>query len=159
MRKNRHRGGHRGRGAEWRVGALVLAACVVVATTGQAQPPDLDELLDKAADYVVSYKHDFVGVVADETYRQNARGAARGTDLRGFPTEPARQKRDLRADVLFVRTPDADFWMQFRDVYEVDGQPVRDRAERLTKLFLEPSRSAKQQADDIATESARYNIG
>jgi hypothetical protein len=173
MRENLHHGGHRGKEVKsggvvppcprcplwWRARTLVLAAAFFVAATGQAQPPDLDDLLDKAADYVVSYKHDFIGVVADETYRQDARGAVRGTDVRGFPTEPARQKRDLKADVLFVRTPDADFWIQFRDVYEVDGKPVRDRAERLTKLFLEPSRSAKQQADDIATESARYNIG
>ena len=79
--------------------------------------------------------------------------------MRGFPIDAQRQKRDLKSDVLFVRTPDADYWMQFRDVYEVDGKPVRDRAERLTKLFLEPSRSVKKQAEDIAAESARYNIG
>ena len=149
MRKTRRRGG------AWLV---ALAASFALAITGQAQPPDLDDLLDKAADYVAGYKQDFMGVVADETYRQEAR-AARGTDLRGFPTEGQRQKRDLKSDILFVRTPDADLWLQFRDVYEVDGKPVRDRAERLTKLFLEPSRSVKKQAEDIATESARYNIG
>jgi len=44
-------------------------------------------------------------------------------------------------------------------VFEVDGKPVRDRAERLTKLFLQPSASAQQQVDDIAASSARYNIG
>jgi hypothetical protein len=173
MSKTLHRGGHGGKEDTsgwtlpprplcplwWRVGALALAAGVVVGTAGQAQPPDLDELLDKAADYVDSYKHDFVGVVADETYRQETREGARGTDFRGFPTEAARQTRSLRADVLFVRAPDADVWIQFRDVYEVDGKPVRDRAERLAKLFLEPSRSAKKQVEDIATESARYNIG
>jgi hypothetical protein len=49
--------------------------------------------------------------------------------------------------------------MQFRDVYEVNGKPVRDRAERLAKLFLEPSRSAQKQVEDIAAESARFNIG
>ena len=96
---------------------FALAAFLMMATVGQAQPPDLDDLLDKTADYVVSYKHDFVGIVADETYRQEARGS-RGTDLRGFPIEGSRQKRDLKSDVLFVRTPDADYWMQFRDVYE-----------------------------------------
>jgi hypothetical protein len=137
---------------------FALAASFMMAAAGQAQPPDLDDLLDKTADYVVSYKHDFVGIVADETYRQEVRDT-RGTDLRGFPVEASRQKRDLKSDVLFVRTPDADYWLQFRDVYEVDGKPVRDRAERLSKLFLEPSRSVQKQAEDIAAESARYNIG
>jgi hypothetical protein len=135
-----------------------VASCIA-ATALQAQPPELDDLLDKAADYVFGYKRDFVGVVALETYRQEVNGGARGTDLRGFPIDGGRQKRDLKSDVLFVRTPDADVWLQFRDVYEVDGKPVRDRAERLAKLFLEPSRSVRKQADDIAAESARYNIG
>jgi|ERR1043166_3876329 hypothetical protein len=142
-----------------RIVALVVSLLVPpLVSSALAQPPDVDDLLDKAADYVAGYKQDFVGVVADETYRQDAQGP-RGTDLRGFPTEAPRQKRDLKSDILFVRTPDADVWLQFRDVYEVDGKPVRDRAERLTKLFLEPSRSVRKQAEDIAAESARYNIG
>ena len=49
--------------------------------------------------------------------------------------------------------------MQFRDVFEVDGKPVRDRNDRLAKLFLEPSKSTNAQADKIIRESARYNIG
>jgi hypothetical protein len=44
-------------------------------------------------------------------------------------------------------------------VFEVDGKPVRDREERLAKLFLTPSASAQQQVDDIKAASARYNIG
>jgi hypothetical protein len=137
-----------------------LAAAFAIGTAAlAAQPPELDELLDKAADYVAGYKRDFAGVVADETYRQEARGGPRGTDLRGYPVEGPRQKQDLKADVLFVRAPGADVWMQFRDVYEVNGEPVRDRAERLAKLFLAPSRSAQKQVEDIAAESARFNIG
>jgi hypothetical protein len=61
--------------------------------------------------------------------------------------------------MLLVRAPAGDRWIQFRDVFEVDGKPVRDRAERLAKLFLQPSASTQQQVDDIATASARYNIG
>src|SRR5262249_51833907 len=69
------------------------------------------------------------------------------------------QRRDLKSDVLLVRAPAGDRWIQFRDVFEVDGKAVRDRQERLTKLFLQPSASAQQQVDDIAASSARYNIG
>jgi hypothetical protein len=61
--------------------------------------------------------------------------------------------------MLLVRAPAGDRWMQFRDVFEVDGKPVRDRAERLAKLFLQPSASTQQQVDDISAASARYNIG
>ena len=138
----------------FRILAIFLAVVPVV-----AQTPEVDAILDKAAEYVFAYKRDFVGVVADETYRQDVRGGRTGTDLRGFPIDAPGQKRDLKSDVLLVRAPDGDRWMQFRDVFEVDGKPVRDRTDRLTKLFLQPSRSVDKQIQDIATESARYNIG
>ena len=44
-------------------------------------------------------------------------------------------------------------------MFEVDGRPVRDREDRLTRLFLDPSASASAQLRAIAEESARYNIG
>jgi hypothetical protein len=44
-------------------------------------------------------------------------------------------------------------------VFEVDGKPVRDRNDRLARLFLRPSASAEAQAGQLAAESARYNIG
>ncbi len=49
--------------------------------------------------------------------------------------------------------------MSFRDVYEVDGVAVRDRDDRLKRLFLEPDAPAAGQLMAIRTESARYNIG
>ena len=58
-----------------------------------------------------------------------------------------------------MRPEDAGGWVQFRDVFEVDGRPVRDRAERLTRLFLDPSEAAGNQIARIIQESARYNIG
>jgi hypothetical protein len=61
--------------------------------------------------------------------------------------------------MLLVRAPAGDRWLQFRDVFEVDGKPVRDREERLAKLFLTPSASAQKQVEDIKAASARYNIG
>jgi hypothetical protein len=139
---------------------LLIALCAAFpALHLRAQPQDVDAILDKASDYVVLYERTFVGVVAEETYRQQVRGARTGTDLRGFPIEAPSQRRDLRSDVLLVRAPAGDRWFQFRDVFEVDGKPVRDRDERLTKLFLQPSADARRQEEDIAAASARYNIG
>ena len=124
----------------------------------RAQTPEVELVLDKAADYVRDYVRTFVGVVAEETYRQEVRGRS-GTDGRGFATEGTSQRRDLKSDVLLVRAPAGDHWIQFRDVFEVDGKPARDRAERLAKLFLQPSPSTTQQVEDITAASARYNIG
>ena len=49
--------------------------------------------------------------------------------------------------------------MGFRDVFEVNGRPVRDRDLRLQALFLDEVRLAVDQALEISQESARYNIG
>jgi hypothetical protein len=136
-----------------RVLAVFLAAVPVL-----AQTPEVDAVLDKAGDYVTVYERTFVGLVAEETYRQDVRGRS-GTDPRGFAVEAPSQRRDLKSDMLLVRAPAGDRWMQFRDVFEVDGKPVRDRAERLAKLFLQPSASGQRQVEDITAESARYNIG
>jgi len=141
-----------------------LGACVVVAVTATtAEPraqsiPAFDDLLDKVTDYVTLYRRDFVGVVSEETYRQDVRGRST-TDNRGFSVEAPTTRRELKSDVLLVRAPAGDRWLQFRDVFEVDGKPVRDRGDRLVKLFLEPSASAQRQVDDIMAASARYNIG
>jgi hypothetical protein len=63
----------------------------------------------------------------------------------------------LRSDLLTI--PDgAGGWIGFRDVFEVNGKAVRDRTERLSKLFLEPSPGALAQARRIADESSRLNI-
>jgi len=122
-----------------------------------AQPPEVAAIVDKAADYVAGYTRDFVGIVAEETYRQEVKSPPQ-TDARGLAQDGPRQKRDLKSDVLLVRAPAGDRWMQFRDVFEVDGKPVRDRDERLAKLFLTPA-SGQRQVEAITTESARYNIG
>jgi hypothetical protein len=137
---------------------LRVLAVFLAAVPALAQTPEVDAVLDKAGDYVTVYEQTFVGVVAEETYRQEVRGRA-GTDSRGFAVEARSQRRDLKSDMLLVRAPADDRWMQFRDVFDVDGKPVRDRAERLAKLFLQPSASGQRQVEDITAESARYNIG
>jgi hypothetical protein len=50
-------------------------------------------------------------------------------------------------------------WTSYRDVYEVDGQKVREREGRLEKIFLSSAGSAQEHLDTIIRESARYNIG
>jgi hypothetical protein len=67
--------------------------------------------------------------------------------------------RTLRSDLVFVRLPGPLPWGTFRDVYEVDGQKVRDRERRLEKLFFAPKASDYEQAEAILNESSRYNLG
>jgi hypothetical protein len=69
------------------------------------------------------------------------------------------QSRKLTSDLLLVRPSGGKEFLQFRDVFAVDGQPVRDRQERLTEIFLSPNSSTYSQTVAILFESARYNIG
>jgi VWFA-related protein len=115
-----------------------------------AVDPVLDLLIARASEYVASYERDFSAVVAEERYRQVVR-------IRGnYRNE---QSRRLRSDFLLVKSPGVAGWVPFRDVLEVDGTAVRDRDDRLRKLFLEAPATAFFEARKITDESARYNIG
>jgi hypothetical protein len=144
--------------AVWRLG-FILATAAGVRSAAQ-EPLTLASVLARAGEYVVRFQQDLSGVVAEEHYTQDVVRPGQGT-VRGFGGIPQedRQHRDLRSDLLLVRPERADRYIQFRDVFEVDGKPVRDRDDRLTLLFLSPSPSASEQLAEIAQESARYNIG
>jgi VWFA-related protein len=104
---------------------------------------ELQALLARVVGYVAAYRQQYSGIVADEDYTQRT------------PTEQVR----LRSDFLLVKTEADEGWVSFRDVYDVNGAPVRDRDDRLKKLFLEPSVDSARQLQEIKEESARYNLG
>jgi len=133
-------------------GLLVAVAMASLAARQEAEPT-LDVVLARAADYVASYQTRLAGIVSEEHYRQNVLG----TQRRGGPQ--LREFRELRSDLLLVKTGKGDSWLQFRDVFEVNRKPIRDRDERLYKLFVGAAADASQQADAIQAESSRYNIG
>ena len=124
---------------------------VVIACTASvlAQPLTLDELLFRANLAVIEYEQLFSNVVVEEQSVQRI-VRADGT---------VERERRLRSDFVLILLPGADAWLGFRDVFEVDGESVRDRERRMEQLFLDDSRSAVEQAAKIANESARYNIG
>jgi VWFA-related protein len=115
---------------------------------GVATP--LATILERAGQYVLRYEETFRDLVAEESYRQW------GPNLKaGF----GQVARTLRSDLVFVRIPGPLPWGTFRDVYEVDGQKVRDRERRLERLFFAPKASDYEQAQAILNESSRYNLG
>jgi hypothetical protein len=129
--------------------ALVTAPCAVL-----AEDPSLATVMRRAAAYVVEFQRQLSGIVAEEVYVQDLRQM----DQVPGPSVTA-SHRELRSDLLLIRPSGADRYVEFRDVFAVDGTPVRDRQDRLTDLFLESPPSAPQQIQRIITESARYNIG
>jgi hypothetical protein len=130
------------------------AALVAVAVMGlpvRAQEPALETVLSRAAAYVADYQKRLAAIVSEEHYRQQAVNSARRNS--------GRQHRELRSDVLLVKPGESGDWLQFRDVFEVDRKPVRDRDQRLYRLFVEADADREQRVQIIQQESARYNIG
>jgi len=135
-------------------GALAALTATAMVCAQTPAPVTLADLLARAGAYVTDFETRFSNVVAEEHYVQQTSGNVRAPH---GGLQPA--MRTLVSDFLLVKLPSQDVWLPFRDVFEVDSKPVRDRQDRLTKLFLQPAATAVQQAEQIVAESARYNIG
>jgi hypothetical protein len=152
--------------------AVTVALAVAAAVPLFAQTPadaDLDQLLARATWYSIDFINKLSSVVAEERYIQDsnvalATVAIPGLGGRGAPAmnvpRGSSKHRELRADFLIVKSA-GEMWTPFRDVFEVDHIPIRDREERLAKLFLsaKPDADVDAQAKAIAEESGRFNLG
>lgn len=124
------------------VGVLLAAA-----TVASAQPrPALEDILTLTIRYVGRLVNQFTSVVAEEQYVQRV-------DRAGG------ENRTLKADFMLVKVGTGRVWMTFRDVFEVNGSPIRDHDSRLVNLFLEHPDQGLDQAKAITAESYRFNIG
>jgi len=134
----------------WRRPRLALMAVLVLAplAVGRAQESSVVDLLTRATVYVETLHTQLDAMVAEERYEQRVRGG------------PGRaRRRVLQSDFLLFRPEGEQRYYGFRDVFEVDRRPVRDRDERLANLFLNAPASTNRQIATIRSESARYNLG
>lgn len=133
----------------------MIAALMAAAPVAQTPPSvDLVTLIARASAYAGRFQQQFGSVVAEERYQQVSRPVA-GSSRVGSNMGAI----ELRSDFLLVQMR-AGEWLPFRDVFERDGKPVRDRQDRLARLFLGGATDdALARARDISNESSRYNIG
>src|SRR6185295_7766086 len=132
-------------------GAAVLAS---------AQAPKLGDVMSRLSTYLEQYERRLSATVADELYRQSmeVRSSTPPVVVDAQPSRLplGRADRILRSDYALTRTADKDAWVGYRDTFEVDGKPVRDREDRLLRLL---SSDTPASAARIAAESARFNLG
>ncbi|HZI80871.1 MAG TPA: hypothetical protein VFD69_15225 [Vicinamibacterales bacterium] len=129
------------------LGVLAVAALTSAAPRLRAaDEPDLQTVLDRATAYVLKFIGAFENVVAEEVYVQE--------------TSSPHRKRTIKSEFLFIKYPDVVGSMALRDVFEVDGKPVRDaaQADRLMKLFTSPVTNPVARARALGEEGARYNL-
>ena len=123
--------------------ASVLFCSLTLAQT--AVNPELHKVLERMGEYVVHYGDKASAIVAVEKYTQSVVLEGR------TPIKP----RKLTAEFAIVKVPGG--WVGYRDVIEVDGKKLRDRADRLASLVKGGGDIV--QFTTIANESARFNIG
>jgi hypothetical protein len=154
-------------------GVCCLLAIAVTHAAAQQPSPDaeLEALLGKATWYALDFVDKLSSVVAEERYVQDSNvflaaiavpglGGRGGAGAAMSSPRGSAKHRELKSDFLIVKSA-GEFWQPFRDVFEVDHIPMRDREQRLAKLFLGEKTDAEMQERGraIADESARYNLG
>src|SRR4051795_589872 len=112
---------------------LFTSVCVTsLSVSGSAKPfrttqaETADQTLRLAGAYVLQYERAIQGLMVQEDYEQVV-----------LPTRqsvPSAASRKLRSELLILGAGRFG-WIAFRDVFEVDGRPVRDREERLSRLL------------------------
>ena len=109
----------------------------------------LADVMRRAHEYVVIYEdHELSTVIAREQYQQQWLDARART----------KAERTLTSDYLLFQLPPSEDWFALRDVHDVDGTPVVDRAARLDDLFGRPRDAQRDLAMTIMKESARFNL-
>jgi hypothetical protein len=125
---------------------LVAILAAVAALAAQA-PPSVKDVMRRVGAYVDAYGERASILVATERYTQEGRGNTSGIH---------RQRR-LTSEFAIVKVDSIFDWQGFRDVFEVDGEPLPDRQDRLVHTLLGAGGFAE--ARQLSDESARYNIG
>jgi VWFA-related protein len=133
---------------------------------------DPGDMADRLADYAELFEREMAAVVAEEKYVQIIhpwRGnpsAPKGEPALAWrePGEQAKSggpiiaRRQLVSDVVMVQLKDGQ-WLSYRDVAEVDGEPIRNRTDRVRELLLSGAAQRADQFRRVNLESARYNLG
>jgi hypothetical protein len=127
---------------------LGVAVAFSLSFASLAQQPSLKDVIARLDRYLLQYEQALASVVAEERYSQT-------TFLGVYES----QRRVLLSDYALARSPGGQTWTGYRDTFEVDGKPVREREARLASLLASGTPESSAQARRIAVLNARYNIG
>ena len=132
--------------------SLAILALWVPAVSGLAAPDTttLAEVMRRVHEYVGVYEdHQLSTVMARERYHQQ--WLAADATIKG--------ERTLLSDYLLLQLPDED-WVALRDVYDVDGEAVDNRATRLKDVLEGPRKELGARAMKMAESNAkRFDLG
>ena len=150
--------------------AAALAISLGVLTSAQigTQPGSgFTTVLSSAMRYTMNYEQRFMLLAADESYVQELqRPPNPGSNLSrtnpggGMQGGGPVSTQTIKSDFLLVQLGgDGEGWMRFRDAYEVKGRKLRERDDRLLKLFTSNHKERFEKAAEYTTAAQKFNLG
>ena len=124
-------------------------------------------VLSSAMRYAMNYEQRFFLLAADERYVQELQrppnpgsNLSRSNPGGGMQGGGAVSQQIILSDFLLVQLGgDGEGWMPFRDTYEVKGRKVRERDDRLLKLFTSSDKDRFEKAARYSDASTKFHLG
>ena len=122
---------------------LAIAIVCTASLAAVAQKPAVPDLLKAVGDYLLQYTEKLATIAAEEEYTQRQ-------------PEATQASRRLNSDIVLIGHKGGSI-SAFRDAFAIDGNPIRQRDDRLLKLFDSAIvAAAHAQATALTDEAARY---
>lgn len=137
------------------------------AQVGHTPGSGFTTIIGSAMRYAMAYEQKFGLLVAEETSVQELqRPPNPGDNLSqrnpggGMRAGGAMERKIIRSDFLMVQLGgDGEGWMPFRDAFEAKGSKLRERDDRLLKLFQGNDKERFEKAAALSEATARHNLG
>lgn len=147
--------------------ALSLGVAASHGQVGNQPGSGFHTVLSSAMRYVMNYEQQFALLVSEEHYVQELQrppnpgdNLSRSNPGGGMRAGGAMNIQNIKSDFVLVQLGmDGEGWLPFRDAFEVKGQKLRDREERLLKLFLDNDKDAFDKAARINEASTKHHLG
>lgn len=151
--------------------ASALALSIFVRTpyaqVGAQPGSGFTTVLSSAMRYTMNYEQRFALLAADELYVQELQrppnpgdNLSRTNPGGGMRAGGQMNLQTIKSDYLLVQLGgDGEGFMPFRDAYEVKGRKLRDRDDRLLKLFTSNDKARFEKAASFSSASAKHNLG
>ena len=150
--------------------AAALALSLGLTSYGQvgSQPGSgFTTVLSSAMRYAMNYEQRFALLAADELYVQELMrppnpgdNLSRSNPGGGMRAGGSMSQQTIKSDYLLVQLGgDGEGFMPFRDSYEAKGRKLRERDDRLLKLFTFRDKSRFEKAAALSNDSAKHNLG
>lgn len=124
-------------------------------------------VLSSAMRYAMNYEQRFMLLAADEHYVQELQrppnpgsNLSRANPGGGMQAGGAIATQSIKSDFLLVQLGgDGEGWMPFRDAYEVKGRKLRERDDRLLKLFTLNDKQRFEKGAEYSNATHKFNLG